>query len=43
MGAKFANAYNLTQEQLDSACIWKDGTPPTLPEGLKPLQKVCVP
>jgi len=35
-------ANNLTQEQLDSACIIEGGKPPSLPEGLKPPQKVCV-
>ncbi len=33
----------VTQEQLDAACIRKGGTPPTLAEGLRPPQKVCVP
>ena len=42
-GANLTRAINLTQEQLDSACIRKGGKPPTLPEGLKPPQKVCVP
>ena len=34
---------NVTQEQLDSACITNNGPPPTLPEGLKPPQRQCVP
>ncbi len=42
-GADFTRAKNLTQGQLDSACISKGGKPPTLPEGLKPPQKVCGP
>ncbi len=41
--ANLANASNLTQDQLDSACIDKGGDPPTLREGLKPPQKVCGP
>lgn len=42
-GANLTGAKNLTQQQLDAACISKSGTPPTLPEGLMPPQKVCVP
>ncbi len=42
-GADLADANNLTQDQLDSACISKGGKPPTLPEDLKPPQKVCMP
>ncbi len=42
-GADLTDANNLTQEQLDAACIKKDAKPPTLPEGLKPPQKVCGP
>ncbi len=46
-GADLTGAYlavnNVTQEQLDSACISKGGKPPTLPEGLMPPQKECVP
>ena len=41
--AVLTDADNLTQEQLDSACIRKDGKPPTLREGLMPPQKICVP
>ena len=41
-GANLEGANNLTQQQLDSACINKGLTPPTLPEGLKPPQKECV-
>ncbi len=40
-GANLTRAINLTQEQLDSACIRKGGKPPALPEGLKPPQKEC--
>jgi hypothetical protein len=47
-GANLADANlwvadSLTQDQLDSACISKGGTPPGLPEGLKPPRKVCEP
>ena len=42
-GANLANAKNLTQGQLDTACIGKGGKPPTLPEGLSPPQEVCMP
>jgi uncharacterized protein YjbI with pentapeptide repeats len=41
--ADLTDASNLTQEQLDSACIRKGGEPPALPEGLKPPQRGCVP
>jgi len=41
-GAYLADAQHLEQEQLDDACISKGGTPPTLPEGLKPPQNECV-
>ncbi len=42
-GANLSHANHLTQDQLNSACIRKGGKPPTLPEGLKPPQKECVP
>ena len=42
-GAALEDARRLEQEQLDSACIRKGGKPPTLPEGLKPPQRECVP
>ena len=42
-GADLSHANHLTQDQLNSACIRKGGKPPTLPEDLKPPQKVCVP
>ena len=42
-GANLTGANNLTQNQLNSACISKGGEPPTLPEGLKPPQKEFVP
>ena len=36
------DATDLTQDQLDTACISEGGKPPHLPEGLKPPQKICV-
>ena len=42
-GADLSHANHLTQDQLNSACIRKGGKSPTLPEDLKPPQKVCVP
>ncbi len=42
-GAHLTDANNLTQDQLDWAYISKGGVQPTLPEGLKPPHKVCVP
>ena len=41
-GADLTDAH-VSREQLDSACISKGGKPPTLPDGLKPPQRVCVP
>ena len=41
--ADLTDAKDLTQEQLNSACVMEGFEPPTLPEGLKPPQKVCVP
>ena len=42
-GADIEDARRLEQRQLDSACIHKGGTPPTLPEDLKPPHQVCRP
>ena len=42
-GADLTGAGNLTQKQLDSACIIEGARPPTLPEGLKPPQNLCMP
>ena len=41
--ANLVNAENLTQEQLDSACISKGSKPPGLPDGMKPPHKECRP
>jgi hypothetical protein len=41
-GADLSLANNLTQDQLDSACVSEAGPPPALPEGLKPPKKLCV-
>jgi hypothetical protein len=41
--ADLSHALNMRQDQLDSACIRRDGMPPALHEGFKPPQKVCVP
>ena len=41
--ADLTDAKDLTQEQLNSACVMEGFEPPTLPEGLKPPQKVCGP
>jgi uncharacterized protein YjbI with pentapeptide repeats len=43
LGADFTSAKNLTQVELDSACIRKSVEPPTLPEGLDPPRKICGP
>ena len=40
-GANLTDVEALRQHQLDSACIRKDGDPPTLPEGLKPPLAAC--
>ncbi len=42
-GANLVGARHLTQDQLNWACIRKDGRPPNLPKGLKPPQNVCEP
>ena len=42
-GAKLRDAYNLTQDQLDFACISKSGAPPALPRVLQPPHNVCEP
>ena len=42
-GADLTGAEYLQQEQLDSACIQKDGKLPKLRGGLNPPHKVCVP
>ena len=41
-GANLSGAY-VTQEQLDSACISRNGKAPTLPDGLKPPHYVGAP
>lgn len=38
----FEGAMGLTQAQLDSACVTRDGRPPKLPEGFNPPTKICV-
>lgn len=40
-GADLRNARKASQDQLDSACIEKNGNRPTLPEGLNPPTNVC--
>ena len=39
--ANLADANYLTRDQLDSACIEKDGKPPILPEGMTPPSNIC--
>ena len=40
-GAYFSEAKNLTQRQLDFACVMRGSKFPELPEGLTPPKKVC--
>ncbi len=40
-GVDLSGARNLTQDQLDSACISRGGEPPALPEGLRPPHRDC--
>jgi len=40
-GASFVSVENLTQDQLNAACIGDFGLPPTFPDGLNPPTRKC--
>lgn len=40
-GTYLSEAKNLTQAQIDDACVQKGSSPPELPDGLKPPTKIC--